>query len=294
MLRLRILFAITFLLPGYSPAQDVILKRNADEIRASVSEITDSEVKYRLFESERQVIYSLPKSEIFSITYPNGEKDLFPAKSENMPQGGYPLPIVRHTYQVGDIFQEDGLTGLVIRTTDGGRHGLILSLDYGIAPWGCMLQSVEMGIFGNEIYNEFIPALFTLLHEEDGWENTQQLLRAIEGTELTLRNFPAFSWCRNKGKGWYLPAAGELKSLLDYAETQYGKPIVTGRELRQFYRELNARILAYGGRSLSGFLWSSTERSEKSAAALCPPADNNYMTGFSKEANLQIRAVHKF
>lgn len=45
-------------------AQDLILLRNAEEIRAEVREITDTHVLYRLWNGSEEVL-SLPRNEIF-------------------------------------------------------------------------------------------------------------------------------------------------------------------------------------------------------------------------------------
>ncbi len=58
-------------------AQDVIIKRNGDEIKAKVEQVLDAEVKYRKFENLTGPLYSMPKADIFMIRYENGAKDVF-------------------------------------------------------------------------------------------------------------------------------------------------------------------------------------------------------------------------
>lgn len=58
-------------------AQDKILLKNGDEVNAKVTEITETEVKFKRFDNlsgPTRVIY---KYEIFSIKYENGTKDVF-------------------------------------------------------------------------------------------------------------------------------------------------------------------------------------------------------------------------
>jgi hypothetical protein len=70
-----------FLLAGavsVTNAQDVITKKNGDEIKAKVVEIGTDEVKYKRFGNESGPSYTLPKSEIFMIKYEgNGVPVLF-------------------------------------------------------------------------------------------------------------------------------------------------------------------------------------------------------------------------
>lgn len=70
-------FIVCCLIGASSAAQDIILKRNAEQIEAVVKEITDTDVKYRKFTHTEGVTYSIRRSEVFSITYENGTKDLF-------------------------------------------------------------------------------------------------------------------------------------------------------------------------------------------------------------------------
>jgi hypothetical protein len=59
--------------------QDVIVKKNGDEIKAKVEEVLATEIKYRKFENLTGPLYSMAKSEIFMIKYENGSKDVFGA-----------------------------------------------------------------------------------------------------------------------------------------------------------------------------------------------------------------------
>ena len=58
-------------------SQDLIIKKNGDEIESVVVEITESNIKYRKYTNSDGPIYSILKSEVFMIKYKNGEKDIF-------------------------------------------------------------------------------------------------------------------------------------------------------------------------------------------------------------------------
>jgi len=79
----RVSFKLLFLLflliePAFQVlCQDVILKRDGDEIKVVVSEVLDEIIKYHKFENQTGPIYSIRKSEVFMITYKNGSKDIF-------------------------------------------------------------------------------------------------------------------------------------------------------------------------------------------------------------------------
>jgi hypothetical protein len=72
-------FIFIVLLLAPSIFADIIQMRNGQEINdAVVIEINDKEVKYKV--GERQVVYTVKKSEIVSITYNDGGKDVFESK----------------------------------------------------------------------------------------------------------------------------------------------------------------------------------------------------------------------
>ena len=95
-----LLFIVCCLYGISAAAQDIILKRNAEQIEAVVKEITDTDVKYRKFTHTEGVTYSIRRSEVFSITYENGTKDLFADEKPQAVAASYPYPPVSRSYWV--------------------------------------------------------------------------------------------------------------------------------------------------------------------------------------------------
>lgn len=58
-------------------AQDILTKRNGDEIEVKVLKISDSEVEYKKWSNPNGPSYTVSKSDVFMIKYKNGEKDVF-------------------------------------------------------------------------------------------------------------------------------------------------------------------------------------------------------------------------
>lgn len=58
-------------------SQDILTKKNGDEIQVKVLEITNTDVKYKKWSNQDGPSYTLPKSDVFMIKYKNGEKDVF-------------------------------------------------------------------------------------------------------------------------------------------------------------------------------------------------------------------------
>ena len=58
-------------------SQDVILKKSGENISAKVTEITTTEIKYKKFDFQDGPTFIIPKSDVLTIRYQNGTKDIF-------------------------------------------------------------------------------------------------------------------------------------------------------------------------------------------------------------------------
>lgn len=58
-------------------AQDVLIKKNGDELQVKVEEITPTQVKYRRFDNLEGPLISVSKTTVFMIRYENGTKEVF-------------------------------------------------------------------------------------------------------------------------------------------------------------------------------------------------------------------------
>ncbi|MDR2627896.1 MAG: hypothetical protein LBC40_07680 [Dysgonamonadaceae bacterium] len=75
--KLFLIFSSIALFVGMLSAQDVIIKRNGDDIRSKVTEVSPDAVKYKKFEHLTGPDYVISAAEIFMIKYENGSKDVF-------------------------------------------------------------------------------------------------------------------------------------------------------------------------------------------------------------------------
>lgn len=64
-------------IPSLLISQDLIVLKNAEEIKSKVVEITDLTVKYKKWENVNGPIYNLNKNEVLFIRYENGTKEVF-------------------------------------------------------------------------------------------------------------------------------------------------------------------------------------------------------------------------
>ena len=58
-------------------AQDIITKKDGTDISAKVTELTISEVKYKKYNNLSGPIYTILKSDVLTIKYENGTRDVF-------------------------------------------------------------------------------------------------------------------------------------------------------------------------------------------------------------------------
>lgn len=185
-------------------------------------------------------------------------------------------------YRIGDLYDVNGVRGVVFTITDGGLHGKIVSFDKIVhLPW-CKKTSMSGDIF----------VLIGTSDQDDGMKNMRTLEMYLQdNNSLTWDNFPAFKWCRTQGEGWYLPAINEVKELLK-AHIGSDSPTKGIAKFRKLFKQITGDKL---GGDMSNFM-SSTEDSfntyfqtffsgEWSGYERTPVKDNNVST---------VRAIYAF
>ena len=130
-------------------------------------------------------------------------------------------------YEVGDYYNENGKEGVVFEVWAGGYHGKIVSLDEAQLPW------CTDGNLG-----KFVESSLTI----EGKVNTDKVMSLNDE-----KGYPAFTWCREKGDDWYLPATSELKTIYKNKSA------------------INATLTEYGEELKSYRYWSSTQGNENRA-----------------------------
>ena len=120
-----------------------------------------------------------------------------------------PKPAAK-TYKVGDYYDKDGKRGVVFEVTADGLHGKIVSLDQAKLQW-----AVDKN-FGS-LFNKQNPSKIRLGFggQQDGQEHT----RRIQQIENWREKYPAFAWCVQMGRSWYLPALNEVRLIYQNADT---------------------------------------------------------------------------
>jgi hypothetical protein len=182
-------------------------------------------------------------------------------------------------YGIGDIYNKNGIKGVVVMLTDGGRHGLIMSLDEACLPWCNLHRKQQKKAMGAS-------------DRHDGMKNMLAIEKYIADNNLSWSNFPAFEWCRAKGEGWYLPSINEIWS----AGTMFlgGSRVASNRKAR---KNFNDNIIVAGGTPLSGIMIYHSSTEDKDARYALYSHMNSeppYINSGYKADDIFVRAFHKF
>lgn len=80
-MRFLILLTTSVFICFTSVAQDLLTKRNGEEVKVKVTEVTSTDVRYKVYDNQEGPVYTLSKTEVFSVKYQNGTKDIFAEQS---------------------------------------------------------------------------------------------------------------------------------------------------------------------------------------------------------------------
>jgi hypothetical protein len=71
------LLSLLVLMTNFSFSQDLITKKNGDDFKAKVIEVTTAEIKYKKVDNLNGPLFTILKADVLSIKYENGTKDIF-------------------------------------------------------------------------------------------------------------------------------------------------------------------------------------------------------------------------
>lgn len=101
-------------------------------------------------------------------------------------------------YKVGDIYNENGVKGIVVTVTDDGNHGMLMSLTCASERWTDGDLKFETKAF----------------YEDDGQKNMAEIEKYINNSGKSWKDFDLFEWARSLGEGWYIPSSDELLTVM--------------------------------------------------------------------------------
>lgn len=285
----KIVFLLFALWSGLltAAAQDLIVKTDASQVEAKVVEVSPDEVRYKRFSNPDGPTYVLPVAEISYIQYANGERETYNKVSEAAapaagtaesaaPSAAPSDRYVLKQYEIGELYDENGLRGVVCALSEDRQHGLILSLEELYLHWS-EFRKPDLRVIGT-------------VDRADGMANMEIVERYIAENGLSWDDFPAFKWCREQGDGWYLPAIDEV---LTIGHNYNGGLRKNDRQARN---KFNNTLKNAGGKRMDRMVYyfSSTEKDEKMAYTSHMSIEPPYVVEIPKYNKFLVRAVHKF
>ena len=296
----RTFFLVTALLSGVTAlAQDLIVKIDSTRIEARVAEISPEAVRYKRFARPDGPTYLLPTAQICYIRYADGFIEDYNRTTAPVAPAPAPQPQAQATpapapapapsifapsenyvirYAIGQIYDHNGVRGIVCALNEERTHGLLLSLDEVMIDWS-IFRKGDLRKIGAD-------------NRTDGEANMKAVARYIADNNLSWEHFPAFKWCRDKGEGWYLPSIDELLTI----GHQYNGGSRAHND-RQARIRFNEALRDNGGERIDGkcYYHSSTEFDEKFSMMTHMSLEPPYViTDVAKYTKFLVRAVRKF
>ncbi len=263
-------------------AQDLIIKKDTSKIEAKVLEISRDAVRYKRFSNPEGPTYVLPVADIYYIQYANGEKEYFAPTAPAAPAAPVAAQVSApryelKSYKVGDLYDYDGVKGIVCKVSEEGQHGLLLSMTEIYLHWS-EFRKPDLRTIGTDA-------------RTDGAANMQKVADYIAANNLSWDDFPAFKWCREQGEGWYLPSIDELLTIGH--NYNGGTRVQNNRQARNAF---NDTLKENGGKRMDRLVYyfSSTEQNEKSAYTTHMGIEPPYVIDIPKYNKFLVRAVRKF
>lgn len=163
-------------------------------------------------------------------------------------------------YAPGDLYDEDGVKGVVFYVTEEGKSGYIVSMDEAYLQW-----STE-NVWANCIAGR-------------GDWNTEDMLK------LGADKYPAAKWCADHGNGWFMPSSKELNWLWNAVSN--GTHKYDNEYIKLYNDKLDDPII-------EDYYWSSNETSDEMAELVAFMEDSVICLDPQKTKKYSVRAVYKF
>ncbi|MDE5730725.1 MAG: hypothetical protein K2H81_04275 [Alistipes sp.] len=158
MKKLFLLFAL-FVCCNSVSAQDIIVRKDTDEIPAKVLKVGSGEIEYKKWDNPDGPVYTLPAQEVFCIKYQNGSKEVIAAAETPAAVSRAGRSAVRPRYQgeisfgyglcVSDFGSELDLHRIVFETVHGVRVNPYFFAGVGVGV-NCFFQDLY-GFVGDQV-----------------------------------------------------------------------------------------------------------------------------------------------
>lgn len=97
------ILSVCLLLGNILSAQDIITKNDGTDIKAKVTEVEQSQVKYKKYSNLEGPTYTISLSDVLMITYENGEREMYNTKKNTEFHSVYPQGVMTYNSWSGKI-----------------------------------------------------------------------------------------------------------------------------------------------------------------------------------------------
>ncbi len=117
-------------------AQDIIMTRDADEIKAKVIKVGQTEIEYKKWENLEGPSYTIPASEVFIIKYKNGQTDKISVMQQST---------ARHIYEQYPKYQGEVAFGFGVGVSAINLHRVVLETIHGARVNSYFFAGIGLG-----------------------------------------------------------------------------------------------------------------------------------------------------
>jgi hypothetical protein len=212
-MRTFLLLTLFSLLAGLAHAQDLLTKRNGEELNVKVVEITPAEVRYRRADNPDGPLISVWRSDVFLIRYANGAKEVLnPSAAAPVPAAPLgasgplsPAPAVRAAFPtdvrvVSNTDPNDAVLDEPIHL-DGPRIGITYLSN------GVLSKAGERDVHIGSVISQF------------GWQFESRLFRLPNGVSGLVEFVPLVG---GLDQGYFLPSVSGLLGVRGRKGLEFG------------------------------------------------------------------------
>ncbi len=179
-------------------AQDIILKRNGEEIKAKVLAVNPSDIRYKSFDNLEGPDKVILKADVFMITYANGTKEVIEQNDPPKRRETERKETARRSSRVDDIPEDEPIHRTV--ELSGPRIGVTF-----VGPGKTRKDLEDLG--ASHIFSQF------------GWQFETKFFTTSKGTSGMVEFIPLIGGLE---QGKFLPSLSGLIAIRQYKGFEFG------------------------------------------------------------------------
>jgi len=287
----RLIFTTLFLFGASLYAQDIITLRNGNEVRARITEISATEIRYLRFDNLDGPTRIIPRSDVFFIVYEDGTQEIITPLSEP----NVATPTQQAEQQTPQILQPQAPQAF-IATTPNYAPLRVSGCNSSMPGWGSTLgiisfvSSLTWKIIGNGITQEWSDAVQATACGKIRFRGGSRGNFNSDCRSNLGRSGDLFSWCAvARFQNYLCPYPWRVPTAQDFIDLDVA---LGGTGNRKRSRRHSARYLSDWGGGRSIHYWSLSEASDILGISLAFwNNENNPQNRRNKQNGFALRCV---